>query len=110
MFEIIVQKGDRYYVNRILIDTGGYDSIQDGATPSKIAHALTEQDIPTPKGKATWHSGTITNILRNEKYCCDALMQKTCTNTMKFDFNALDFENLDANNGSSHDFWAIRPV
>lgn len=56
-----------------------YDSFLEGATPTEIAMALTEQGIPSPKGKAKWWSGTIINILRNEKYCGDALMQKTYT-------------------------------
>lgn len=56
-----------------------YDSFLEGASPAEIAAALTEQGIPTPKGKDTWRGGTINGILRNEKYCGDALMQKTCT-------------------------------
>lgn len=56
-----------------------YDSFLEGAFPSEIAAALTEQGIPTPRGKEKWWSGTIVSILRNEKYCGDALMQKTYT-------------------------------
>lgn len=59
-----------------------YDSFLEGASPTEIAAALTEQGIPTSKGKDTWSGGTIGNILRNEKYCGDALMQKT--NTIDF--------------------------
>lgn len=50
----------------------GYSSIQ-------IADLLTKSGIPTVKGKDTWHSGSVLNILRNEKYCGDALCQKTVT-------------------------------
>lgn len=51
----------------------------EGATPAEIAAALTEQGIKSPKGKDFWRAATIRGILRNEKYCGDALMQKTCT-------------------------------
>lgn len=50
----------------------GYSSIQ-------IADLLTKSGIPTVKGKDTWSSGSVLNILRNEKYCGDALCQKTVT-------------------------------
>lgn len=56
-----------------------YDSFLAGATSMAIAEALTEQGIPTPRGKEKWWAGTIISILRNEKYCGDALMQKTYT-------------------------------
>jgi len=56
-----------------------YDSFLEGASPTEIATALTEQGIPTPRGKDKWWPGTIVSILRNEKYCGDALMQKTYT-------------------------------
>lgn len=56
-----------------------YDSFLEGATPTVIAAALMEQGIPSPKGKEKWWAGTIVSILRNEKYCGDALMQKTYT-------------------------------
>ena len=46
---------------------------------AEIAAALTEQGIKSPKGKDFWRAATIRGILRNEKYCGDALMQKTCT-------------------------------
>ena len=56
-----------------------YESCLEGATPAEIAAALTEQGIKSPKGKDFWRAATIRGILRNEKYCGDALMQKTCT-------------------------------
>ena len=46
-----------------------YDSFLAGATSMAIAEALTEQGIPTPRGKEKWWAGTIISILRNEKYC-----------------------------------------
>ena len=59
-----------------------YDSFLEGASPAEIAAALTAQGIPTPRGKDTWNNSTVSSILRNEKYCGDALMQKT--NTIDF--------------------------
>lgn len=56
-----------------------YDSCLEGATPSQIAASLTEQGFTSPKGLDSWPSSTVKNILRNEKYCGDALMQKTVT-------------------------------
>ena len=56
-----------------------YESCLEGATPSEIAAALTDQKIKSPMGNDSWSSGTVRSILRNEKYCGDALMQKTYT-------------------------------
>lgn len=51
----------------------------DGLNAKEIANALTEAHIPTVKGHEIWSSSAIFNILRNEKYCGDVLMQKTYT-------------------------------
>ena len=56
-----------------------YESCLEGATPAEIAAALTEQGIKSPMGNDSWSPGTVRSILRNEKYCGDALMQKTYT-------------------------------
>lgn len=56
-----------------------YESFLDGATPSEIANALSEQGIKSPMGNDAWSYGTVRSILKNEKYCGDALMQKTYT-------------------------------
>lgn len=56
-----------------------YESCLEGASPSEIAAALTEQGIKSPMGKDCWLPDTVRSILRNEKYCGDALMQKTYT-------------------------------
>lgn len=56
-----------------------YESCLEGATPSEIAAALTDQKIKSPMGNDSWSAGTVRSILRNEKYCGDALMQKTYT-------------------------------
>ena len=56
-----------------------YESCLESATPTEIAAALTEQGIKSPMGNDLWSAGTVRSILRNEKYCGDALMQKTYT-------------------------------
>lgn len=56
-----------------------FSSYLDGQSCREIAENLTEAQIPTVKGKEVWSSGTVRNMLRNEKYCGDVLMQKTFT-------------------------------
>lgn len=56
-----------------------YESCLEGAALAEIAAALTEQGIKSPMGNDSWSPGTVRSILRNEKYCGDALMQKTYT-------------------------------
>lgn len=56
-----------------------FNSYLDGQSVREIAESLTEAKIPTVKGKEVWNSGTVRNMLRNEKYCGDVLMQKTYT-------------------------------
>jgi len=46
-------------------------------TPKEIAEALTNKNVLTSSGKKTWTSTGILNILKNEKYKGDALLQKT---------------------------------
>ena len=50
-----------------------------GKSPSAIASHLTDEGIPTPGGKAVWRAKVIENILTNEKYKGDALLQKRYT-------------------------------
>lgn len=56
-----------------------YSCYLDGLSAREIAELLTEQHIPTAKGREVWSSSTVRNILKNEKYCGDVLMQKTYT-------------------------------
>lgn len=60
-----------------------YESCLEGASPAEIAASLTEQGIKSPMGKDTWLPATVRSILKNEKYCGDALMQKTYTKDFK---------------------------
>ena len=48
-----------------------------GRSMSFIAKYLTAHRIPTPRKKKIWTSATVKNILTNEKYKGDALLQKT---------------------------------
>lgn len=56
-----------------------YNLYLEGYSSSRIAEFLTKAGIPTVKGKTVWSSGSVLGILRNEKYCGDALCQKTVT-------------------------------
>lgn len=56
-----------------------FSSYQSGQTTGQIARALSEAHVPTPRGNEHWKSGSVRNILSNEKYCGDVLMQKTFT-------------------------------
>ena len=50
-----------------------------GKTPTQLKTELEEMHILSPSGKTTWSKATIQNILRNEKYAGDVLLQKTFT-------------------------------
>lgn len=56
-----------------------YRFFLEGQTPHSIAKHLTGQGLTSPGGKDKWQSGTIRNILINEKYKGDALLQKKYT-------------------------------
>ena len=56
-----------------------YNSFINGQTTREIADSLTQGHIPSVKGNEKWNVGTVRNILKNEKYCGDVLMQKTYT-------------------------------
>lgn len=54
-----------------------YRRFLEGESYSGIAKELSELKIPTPYGLENWRNKTIQNILTNEKYMGDALLQKT---------------------------------
>ena len=56
-----------------------YDLFLSGMTIRHIAEYLTDEGIPTPSGKEKWPVSTVENILSNEKYKGDALLQMTYT-------------------------------
>ena len=53
-----------------------YQLFLDGLAFYGIAAELTRRKIPTPYGNAVWNAITVKNILKNEKYRGDALLQK----------------------------------
>ena len=53
-----------------------YELFLQGMTFYGIAKELTRRQIPTPYGKQVWRERTVKNILQNEKYRGDALLQK----------------------------------
>ena len=58
-----------------------YDMYLHGKTTGEIIKKLIEDGTPTPTGleSSHWCNTAILSILRNEKYCGDAILQKTYT-------------------------------
>jgi site-specific DNA recombinase len=56
-----------------------YREYLEGASMLKIARGLETDGILNGAGKERWHTSNINQILRNEKYIGDALLQKTYT-------------------------------
>ncbi len=56
-----------------------FDLFISGLSSYSIAKKLTQEGIPTPAGKKKWCNETVKNILKNEKYKGDALLQKKFT-------------------------------
>lgn len=56
-----------------------YRMFMEGLSPYGIAKKLTEMHITTPGGKKKWYASTVKDILSNEKYKGDALLQKSIT-------------------------------
>lgn len=53
-----------------------YTKYLSGDSLDAIAHYLEEKQILTPRGKKKWNISTINNILANEKYAGNAILQK----------------------------------
>lgn len=56
-----------------------YDTYLAGKSLQDIKYMLEDKGILTKTGLTVWSIGSIQNILRNEKYTGDALLQKTYT-------------------------------
>ena len=56
-----------------------YTMFLAGMTLREIRDKLHEEGVELRCGKVKWSISTIQNILRNEKYCGDAILQKTIT-------------------------------
>lgn len=54
-----------------------YRRYLEGAALTQIANELNADNISTPSGKGKWSMQMVRGILANEKYCGDALLQKT---------------------------------
>ena len=54
-----------------------YHRYLDGCTLGRIKRELDEGNVPTAQGVESWSPAIIHNILTNEKYIGDALLQKT---------------------------------
>ena len=54
-----------------------YDDFIAGRTHQQIADDLTAKGILTPMKKTVWMASSVQSILQNEKYCGDAILQKT---------------------------------
>ena len=50
-----------------------------GKTQSQLKAELEQDHVPSPAGKTEWSRATIQNMLHNEKYVGDLLLQKTYT-------------------------------
>lgn len=70
---LVVNKEQAKIVKKI------YRYFLEGNTPYRIAKMLTDEGIPTIQGKKKWSAGPVKNILTNEKYKGDALLQKSFT-------------------------------
>ena len=56
-----------------------YESYLAGHSLRMIKETLEQENIPAQDGGSQWSISVIRGILKNEKYCGDALMQKTFT-------------------------------
>lgn len=54
-----------------------FESYLAGTSVPDIKRMLEAEGIPAAKGKPQWSIGALQYMLRNEKYCGDALLQKT---------------------------------
>ncbi|MBR1751962.1 MAG: recombinase family protein [Ruminococcus sp.] len=66
-----------------------------GRSLKDIAHLLETQNILSPKGSRKWSPQTIRNILQNEKYTGDVVLQKTFVENF---FNAKQVKNAGQKN------------
>lgn len=74
-------KGHEWEIDEVEADVVRtiYNLYLSGYSSGQIASLLTKAEIPTVKGLSVWCPGSVLGILKNEKYCGDALCQKTVT-------------------------------
>ena len=68
---IVIDKDTEWIVRLI------YKEFLSGRTFRQICKILEENGVKTPSGKDKWRDTTIRGILKNEKYCGSAILQKT---------------------------------
>ena len=68
---IVIDKETEWIVRLI------YKEFLSGSTFRQICQMLEEKGIKSPTGKIKWRDTTVRGILRNEKYCGSAILQKT---------------------------------
>lgn len=68
---IVIDKETEWIVRLI------YKEFLSGSTFRQICQMLEEKGIKSPTGKTKWRDTTVRGILRNEKYCGSAILQKT---------------------------------
>ena len=71
--ELVIVPEEAEIIKRI------YREFMEGKSPYKIATNLQRDGILTGSGGSRWYDSTVNNILKNEKYMGEALLQKTYT-------------------------------
>lgn len=71
--KLVINEDEAVIVRRI------YNSYILGKGVGVVARELEEDGIKTVTGKTRWSGSTIKSIISNEKYCGDAILQKTYT-------------------------------
>lgn len=71
--KLVINEAQAVLVRRI------YDEYLNGYSTQKIADGLMADGIPTVRGNEKWWNSNIAQILKNEKYKGDLLLQKTVT-------------------------------
>ncbi len=56
-----------------------YAEFLEGKNRNRIAKGLTRDGIRTSRGKQIWNPITISEMIKNEKYCGDVILSKTVT-------------------------------
>ena len=59
-----------------------FHSFLEGYTVGQICKILNERGVKPPRG-AKWHDSTVLNMLRNEKYAGDLILEKTVSSDLK---------------------------
>ncbi len=70
---LVINEEEAKIVRRI------YSLFLQGMSPYGIANLLNEEGVPSPSKKGKWFKKTVQNILENEKYRGDVLLQKSFT-------------------------------